>query len=133
MLISGAESIDGQFLTLRFGGISEAPGSNKYHLVDLTRYFSNLHGIMKHLVRRVFEAGKPPDQVPGRAKIIDLRGPVARNSQILQTFLDPTTMDEVVARYAAGEGVKKLSAEYGVHRNTIWRQAVKRRIVAGSR
>ena len=35
-----------------------------------------------------------------------------------------------MARYVAGEGVKMLAAEYQVHRNTIWRQAVKRGLVA---
>ena len=34
-------------------------------------------------------------------------------------------MDEVVARYIAGEGIKKLAREYGVHRNTIWRNATR--------
>jgi transposase-like protein len=41
-------------------------------------------------------------------------------------------MDEVLARYAAGEGVKKLAREYGVHRNTIWQHTAKRGIAAGA-
>jgi hypothetical protein len=55
---------------------------------------------------------------------------VARNCGKVQTFLSSDQWDEVLARYAAGEGVKMLAAEYKVHRNTVWRQAVKRGLVA---
>jgi len=34
----------------------------------------------------------------------------------------------VLARYAAGKGGKIPADQYKVHRNRIWRQAVKRRI-----
>ncbi|MCL2489178.1 MAG: hypothetical protein FWF36_00385 [Propionibacteriaceae bacterium] len=85
---------------------------------------------MKHLVRGLFSAMGSSDCVSGRAEIVDLRGPVARNCGKVQTFLSPVQWDEVLTRYAAGEGVKMLAAEYRVHRNTIWRQAVKRGLVA---
>ena len=62
---------------------------------------------------------------------MDSRGPVVRNPQKIQTFLTPEKIDEMLAQYATGEGVKTLAQEYGVHRNTIWRYAVKRGIVCG--
>jgi len=81
---------------------------------------------MKYIVSGMFPAMGSSDHVPERAEIADLRWPVARNFDKDQTFLRPDQWDEVLARYAAEESVKMLAAEYQVHRNTIWRQAVKR-------
>jgi len=81
---------------------------------------------MKHLVKGLFSAMGSSDRASGRAEIVDLRGPVARNCGEVQTFLNSDQWDEVLARYATGEGVKALAAEHKAHRNTIWRQAVKR-------
>jgi len=109
-------------------------GSNKSQQapkVGLSGYFSNLPVEVKHLVMGLFSAMGSSDRVSGRAEIVDLRGPVARNCGKVQTFLGSNQWDEVLARYVAGEGVKLLAAEYQVHRNTIWRQAVKRGVVAG--
>ena len=87
---------------------------------------------MKHLVKRLLMAPSGENPSSGRSEIVDSRGPVVRNSQKVQTFLTPEKVDEVLARYTAGEGVKNLAKEYGVHRNTIWRHAKKRGIVIDS-
>jgi len=78
------------------------------------------------LSKGLFLAMESSDRVSERAEIVDLRGPLARNRGKVQSFLSPVEWDEVLARYAAGEGVKMLAADYKAHWNTIWRQAVKR-------
>ncbi len=76
---------------------------------------------MKRLVRGLFLAAERSGGPSGRAVIVDPRGRRVANSWIVQTFLTPDRAGEMVARYRAGEGVKALAAEYGVHRSTVWR------------
>ncbi|MDR2973196.1 MAG: hypothetical protein LBV00_00585 [Propionibacteriaceae bacterium] len=76
---------------------------------------------MKHLVRRVLEAVESSDGASDRAEIVDSRGCIVSNSQKVQTFLGPDRVAELVARYRAGEGVKRLAGVFGVHRSTVWR------------
>jgi hypothetical protein len=98
--------------------------------VDLSGYFSNLHLQMKDLVRQLSEAAGPENLAPGRAEIVDSRGRVVRNPQKATTYLSASRANGILDRYGPGEGVKKLTVEYGVHRSTIWRHAVKRGVVA---
>ena len=99
-------------------------------MVGLSGYFSNLHAQMKHLVKRLFEAAEAGNRASARAEIVDSRGRVVRNAQKVQTFLSVSQVDEAMVRYEAGEGIKKLAVEYGVHRSTLWRHAVRRGVIA---
>ena len=92
-------------------------------LVGLSGYFSNLHGQMKDVVRRLLQTGSRAERGSGRAEIVDSRGPVVRNPQKVQTLLSSAKLDEALARYAAGEAVRTLAVEYRVHPSTLWRHA----------
>ena len=75
------------------------------------------------LISRVLRGSKPRGRRPGRARSVDQRGPVVKETRQSQTRLSASNRSRLLAAYAAGAPVQELTARFGVHRGTVWEMA----------
>jgi hypothetical protein len=79
----------------------------------------NPDAAVKVLVKRVLKSKTRRDQASAEPRRADSRGPERRNPRSSKTHLTQNQVAELVAAYAAGEGVKVLATRFGVHRSTV--------------